>query len=389
MRPHLFALLSVSFLFWTAPADLYGQNPGNSAFLDSLIATRSAAVESLRNLGAEASLSIIYSRIDRAPNGMPLITDIEWHSDSLRFYSSEAVHLPLAALSLQKMAGYRSKGVDRNTTMIIEAGTDEQMPAYNDPRWPGGRPSLERYLTDLLLLHEPGSFDRVYEFLGQEYILREFSGKRYSIRYLCRLEPESDEACRRTNPVIFFDESMRPLHRQEMAYYPDPYPPFSGEGSFAEKNLLHIKSLHHLFTSVIYPERVSASERLEISEDDRQFLLINMSRLPAETVFPYHDPATLNENAFFAAILPDKPGVRLFNTGGISSNTVIESVFVTDTTHAVEFMLTAAIKLTDSSRMDQALDFLSLLGDLLYDHERGRVRQVKPDLSPFILRYDN
>jgi hypothetical protein len=263
------------------------------------------------------------------------------------------------------------------------------MPAYNDPRWPGGRPSLERYLSNLLLLHESGSFDRIYEFIGQEYLLREFSKKGYAIRYLCRLEPESDEACRRTNPVIFFDESMKPLFRQEMAFNPEPYPAFSGEGPVTEKNLLHLKSLHHLFTSVIYPERVSASERLDISEDDRQFLLINMSRLPAETVFPFHDPATLDENAFFAAILPDKPGVRLFNTGGISSNTVIESVFVTDTIHAVEFMLTAAIKLNDSSKMDTALDFLSLLGDLLYDYERGRPRPVKPDLSPFILRYDN
>lgn len=357
-------------------------------FPDSLFRSDPALESCLSRLRDSASIAILYSSVDRAANGMPVINTFRWHSDSLRFFCSEPVHLPMAILALNKMSGYRTAGIDKSTTMITEAENEDQSPAYNDPRWPGGRPSLERYITNMLLLHEESSFNRVYEFLGQAWIQQEFFKRGYRIRYSGRLEEESDEASRRTNPIVFYDERLKPVYRQETAYNPSDYPVFKGETAGAYKNLLELESLHHLFTGLIYPERVNASERFELTREDRLFLLTNISRLREETLYPYHDTASVDDNAFFNAIMPGREGVRVFNTGGFTGKEILESAFIIDTARGVEFIITAAIRVENEQTLDLAFDFLSMLGESVLRYDAARPRAIKPDLSSFILSYD-
>ena len=54
--------------------------------------------------------------------------------------------------------------------MITEADEDGQTAVYNDPTSADGRPTIAHYIKKILLVSDNDAFNRLYEFLGQEYI---------------------------------------------------------------------------------------------------------------------------------------------------------------------------------------------------------------------------
>src|SRR5688572_15846217 len=97
-------------------------------------------------------VQIIYSQIDRRKNGKPEFTDHYFNiNDSTYFYPASTVKLPIAILALQKLNKLKIAGLDKNTTMISEAGYSGQTEVYNDPSSPDGRPTIEHYIKKILL----------------------------------------------------------------------------------------------------------------------------------------------------------------------------------------------------------------------------------------------
>ncbi len=116
-------------------------------------------------------VQIIYSQIDRRKNGKPEFIDHYFNiNDSSYFYPASTVKLPIAILALQKLNELKIAGLDKNTTMISEAGYSGQTEIYNDPSSPDGRPTIEHYIKKILLVSDNDAFNRLFEFLGQEYI---------------------------------------------------------------------------------------------------------------------------------------------------------------------------------------------------------------------------
>ncbi len=54
--------------------------------------------------------------------------------------------------------------------MITEAEDENQTRVYNDPTTEDGRPTVAHYIKKILLVSDNDAFNRLYEFLGQEYI---------------------------------------------------------------------------------------------------------------------------------------------------------------------------------------------------------------------------
>ena len=100
-------------------------------------------------------VQIIYTQIDRGNNGNPKFTDHYFNiNDSSYFYPASTVKLPIAILALQKLNELKIAGLDKNTTMISEAGYSGQTEVYNDPSTPDGRPTIEHYIKKILLVSD-------------------------------------------------------------------------------------------------------------------------------------------------------------------------------------------------------------------------------------------
>ncbi len=189
------------------------------AFLENLLAANPQYFESVLKNRKQWNTQIIYTQINRGANGIAALKNYYFNVNPADyFYPASTVKLPVALLALQKLNELKEKGIDKNTTMITEAGTASQTGVYNDPTTPDGKPTIAHYIKKILLVSDNDAYNRLYEFLGQDYINSELHKKGYEdVQILHRLDIAlSEEENRQTNPVKFLDAANNILYEQPM-----------------------------------------------------------------------------------------------------------------------------------------------------------------------------
>ena len=363
-------------------------------------------------------VQIIYTQIDRGNNGNPKFTDHYFNiNDSSYFYPASTVKLPIAILALQKLNELKIAGLDKNTTMISEAGYNGQTEVYNDPSTSDGRPTIEHYIKKILLVSDNDAFNRLYEFLGQEYInntLHKMGYKEVQIVHRLDISLSEDEN-RHTNPVRFFDTSgkliyEKPLEASKLVYVERNTKMGAGfyrgdqlinePFDFSKKNRMSLKTLHNIVRTVMFPEMVSKQQRFNLTKDDYDFLRKYMSMTPHESKFPSYDRENYWDDyvkflMYGAERTPIKEGIRIFNKVGDAYGFLIDAAYFADFTNNIEFMLSAVIHCnSDGIFNDDKYDydeigfpFMKHLGQVIYDHELKRKKNRVPDLSKFRFNY--
>ena len=400
----------------TIPVNAINDKADN--FIINLMKQNSTLFDSVLGNIDQNRLQIIYTQIDRKKNGKPAFTDHYFNiNDSSYFYPASTVKLPVAILALQKLNELKIAGLDKNTTMISEADYNGQSEVYNDPSSPDGRPTIEHYIKKILLVSDNDAFNRLYEFLGQEYInntLHKMGYKEVQIVHRLDISLTEDEN-RHTNPVRFFDTNgklvyQKPLEVSKLFYAArntkmgigfyrggeivnEPF-------DFSKKNRLSLTTLHNIVRSVMFPDAVSGKQRFKLTKDDYDFLRKYMSMTPLESRFPFYD----NENYWnnYVKFLfygteknTAKNGIRIFNKVGDAYGFLIDAAYIADFNNNVEFMLSAVIHCnSDGIFNDDKYDyddigfpFMKHIGQVIYDYELKRRRKVDPDLSKFRFNY--
>lgn len=365
------------------------------------------------------NVQIIYTQIDRGNNGLAVLKDQYFNKkDGRYFYPTTTAGLPVAILALQKLNELKQPMVNMNTTMLTEAEYSGQTAQYNDPNTPDGRPTIAQYIKELLLVNDENAYNRLYEFLGQEYINKELKARGYaSAQILSRLGMVlNEDENRHTNPVNFFANGRTVLYKQPLrnnetkyekrsdfigrSYYQDNVL-INAPMDFSQKNRISLEDLHTIMQSLIFPDKVKPSQRFNITEDDRKFLLKYLSQFPTESVYPsygddYYDAFSkyiLNGDGTDA--MP--ASVRIFNKSGMDYGHITDVAYVVDFEKKIEFMVSATIYCNRSEIMNDAkqyeyatigLPFMKDLGKALYDYELKRKRNKVPDLSSMVFSYD-
>ena len=363
-------------------------------------------------------IQVIYTQIDRKRNGKPLFTDYYFNvNDSSYFYPASTVKLPVAILALQKLNELKINGLDKNATMITEAEGSGQTEVYNDPSTPDGRPTIEHYIKKILLVSDNDAFNRLYEFLGQEYINNTLHKMGYEdVQIVHRLEISlTEDENRSTNRVRFLDTSgklvyEKPLHQSQLVYAQRNTK--MGKGfyrrgelvnepfDFSKKNRMSLTTLHNIVRSVLFPSAVPKKQRFKITKDDYEFLRKYMSMTPLESKFPFYDRTNYWDNYvkfLFYGTEKDssKAGIRIFNKVGDAYGFLTDAIYFADYTNNVEFLLSAVIHCnSDEIFNDDKYDydtvgfpFMKNLGQVIYQHELNRKREHTPDLSGFKFNY--
>lgn len=379
-------------------------------YFDSVLANRSAW-----------NVQVIYTQVDRGANGIPALRHHYFNVNPARyFYPASTVKLPIVLLALQKLNELRQTGIDRNTTMITETAYSGQTSVYNDPTSPNGTPSIGQYIKKILMVSDNDAYNRLYEFLGQEYINAELHKKGFAdAQVLHRLDVFlTEEENRRTNPILFTDSSGTILYRvpaqRNGAVYATRTDSLgnafyrrgqlvNGPMDFSRKNRLSLEDLHTLLLGVIFPEKVPAANRFNIREEDRQFVLKYMSQYPTESLYPPYAydtasywPAYCKFILFGGAKGAVPPHLRIFNKVGDAYGHMLDVAYVADFKNKIEFFVSAVIYcnsdgVLNDDRYDYktiGLPFMQHLGEVLYEYELKRERRIKPDLSPVAFTYD-
>lgn len=401
------------------------QNTPADSLVYKLIAGRPDLFNSVLSQKDELKIQVIYTQIDRGkkPKDKVKLTD---HTFNLNpdnyFYPASTVKLPVAILALQKLNELNIPGVNKNTTMITGEDGDGQTEVVNDPSAPDGRPTIAHYIKKILLVSDNDAFNRLYEFLGQEYIHSSLNKMGYSdVRIIHRLSISlTENQNRHTNPVTFIDTAgnilyAKPAEKSRLSYEPRTTMPrnyFLGQGymqgdklvnepfDFSKKNLLPLKDLHDILKSIMFPKSVPTEKQFNLSNEDYDFLRLYMSMRPAESKSPVYNNEIYWDNyvkmIFYGAEKgAPQAGIRIFNKTGTAYGFLTDACYFADFKNNIEFLLSAVIYCnSDGIFNDDKYDykevgypFLKNLGRVVYDYELKRQKKNPADLSSFQFGY--
>lgn len=391
---------------------------GKENFIETLMSQNSDIFSDILKNRDSLRVQIIYTKIDRDKKNRPHLTDFYFNvKNDLYFYPASTVKMPVAFLALEKL---NELNIKRNTTLITEKLYPGQTAVYNDPTTPDGRPTLEHYIKKIFLVSDNDANNRLYEFLGQQYLQDQLSKKGYPdaqiIRRLAITMPEDQH--RTTNPISFRDSSGKVIYEQPQqsstynylvrnqkigkGFINDQNVLVNEPFDFSRKNRIYLTDLHQVLRSVLFPESVPQKQRFNLEPADYRFVYQYMSQLPSETKFPEYDTTEFYD-AYCKFLLfgtqkhkPLPKQIRIFNKVGWSYGFLTDVAYIVDFEKNIEFMLSATIYCnTDGILNDDKYDydsvglpFLEKLGQQVYDYELKRTRKYSPDLSKFKVKYD-
>ncbi len=388
--------------------------------LDSLLQSHPEYFAFILKNKEALNVQVIYTQINRDANNIPSFADYTFNVDNEQyFYPASTVKMPISFLALQKLNELNINGLDRTTSMITDSIHPAQQKVYIDPLASDARPSIEQYIKEIFLLSDNTAFNRLYEFLGQEYINTQLHNKGYkNAEILHRLSVSlSEDQNRHTNAVAFYDTASTIVYQQPAQYNNRSYSKrntrlgkgyYKGESlinepfDFSKKNRLTLTDLHSMLRSVIFPETVAANQRFNLTQADYTFLYQCMSTLPRESKSPVYDTADYWDAyvkfLFYGSAkgtLPDH--IRIFNKVGDAYGFLTDVAYIVDFKTNTEFMLSATIMCnSDGIFNDDHYDyeeigfpFMKNLGQVIYQYELHRKRTHLPDLAKFKFNYND
>jgi Beta-lactamase enzyme family len=403
------------------PAAPVSDSTLDDEFLDSLLKQYPQYFDSILAHRKAYNVQVIYTQIDRGANGMAALKNHYLNVNAGNyFYPASTVKFPVSLLALQRLNELKDKGIDKNTTMLTLQGFSGQTAVLNDPTTVDGQPSIAQYIKKILMVSDNDAYNRLYEFLGSKYINEQLHQKGYGdVQLLHRLQmPLSADENRHTNDVEFLGINNKVLYQQPMQYDTTQYALRNdsiGTGyisggqllnsamDFSAKNRIGLQDLHDILISLIFPYRMKASQRMNITEEDRNFVLKYMSQLPTESTFPAYSADTINYYPAYCKFLlygaekgPLPKNIRVFNKVGDAYGQLLDIAYIVDFDKKIEFFLSVVIYCnSDGILNDDKYDYDSIgfpfmkhLGQVIYDYETKRERKIEPDLSGLKFVYD-
>lgn len=328
--------------------------------------SQDSLLRSLADTPSRWDIQVIYTPVKKNGKRPSQFRDYQFNVDADRYhYPASTVKLPIAILALQRLRELSIPGLDRNSTLITQKERPLQTEVYNDPTSADGRPTIAHYIKKILLVSDNDAYNRLYEWLGQDYINESLHRLGYSnTAILHRLSlPLSTEENRYTNPVLFYDSLGQLLYKQEGSlaqFRPRPWSVKMGKGymsrgllveepfDFSFKNRLPLTDLHHMIRQIMFPSSVPENRRFLLTEDDLLFLRDYMSRLPSQSDYPSYDSAEIGDNYvkfLYYGSAPGKPDsmLRIYNKVGNAYGFLIDAACFEDLRIRKKYLLSAVI----------------------------------------------
>ena len=361
-------------------------------------------------------IQILYTEINRDKYNVPHFKDYSYRLNANEyFYPASTVKFPLSVLALEKLNNLKVAGLNKGTTAIYDSVTARQETIYNNPYAIDGRQTIEQAIKEVLVVSDNNAANRLYEFLGQEYIHSQLANRGYPEVYIRnRLElGRTPLENRQTQAVHFYDANNKLIYTQPAQNNTSKLPYYNvliGNGylnaqdslinaplNFSEKNRISLSDLHHIMQSVIFPNQMPKKQRFNLSSNDRKFLLQWMHTTPTESSYPTYDssayyPAYAKFIMLGSEKSPIPSNIKIFSKAGDAYGFLLDNTYIIDTEAKVEFMLSAVIYVNaDGILNDNSYDyrtiglpFMKNLGNTIYKYELSRKRAYRPNFDNII-----
>ncbi|MFD2561415.1 serine hydrolase [Aquimarina rubra] len=355
--------------------------------LDEILNSDKEQIKRVMQSVEKHEVQILYSQIDRDENGKVIFTDYEFNvADSTYFYPASSVKFPIALIALEKLNELQKNriSIDRKKLFIIQSDT-----LYTN---------IEKEITKIFAVSDNQAYNRLFEFLGQDYIDQKLKSKNLQGRISHRLSVLNAHNLK-TQSIVFKKnvEDSTFLYQQESI---ENSPPVrlslkkisKGKGyidndtlieqpkDFSEKNYLPLRSLHGMMKRIQFPETCQKEERFDIAKKDRDFVLKAMQTLPSDAGYDkkeYYDGYV--KFFMFGDTKEDIPEhIKIYNKVGYAYGYLTDCAYIKDTKNNIEFILSATIHVNENGIFNDdhyeydniGIPFLATLGRSIYNLEK-------------------
>ncbi|WP_299796013.1 serine hydrolase [uncultured Maribacter sp.] len=357
------------------------QEKQNLNFLEVALSSDDPKIKRVMDSVENYQVQIRYTQIDRR-NDSIIFTDYDFQvNDSTYFYPASTVKFPTALLALEKLNQIDSLTID--TKYYIEGDTIES--------------TVAKDVSEIFAVSDNLANNRLVEFIGFKAINENLSNKEISpVRISHRLGYHSDDL--RTKPlIIYLNDSTTGITKSLLNKTPKKLELldiekgigyYEGDELIEEpfdfnlKNYYPVSSQHKLLKRVLFPENFKASERFDISNEQRAHLLKAMHTVPQKVGY---DPTTYYDGYckffMYGDTKKDIPEhIEIYNKVGFAYGTLTDCAYIKDTEKNIDFLLTATILVNkdgifndDAYEYDEiGIPFLAQLGREIYQQEVNR-----------------
>jgi len=334
------------------------------------------------------------------------------------FYPASTIKMPMAALALEKA---NQMGVDPSWNIEFDWAREPQTPFLTDSTAADLRPSIAQFVKNIFLYSDNNANNRLYEFLGQDYIHEQLGQKGLNETQLLHrvgIGGFSLEDNKYTNPVIIYDsdgkiahdlpeQNATLTHEQSMRNlirgrgYIDSndsliYEPFD----FSGKNYFPLREQLGTLKRILFPEVYSEDERFNLQEDDYKLLYKAMGMRPSESRSPTLDKSEYYDSYVKFLMFGDKKEpipehIRIFNKVGYAYGFLTDVAYIVDFENNVEFLLAATVHVNENSIYNDGeyeyeevgFPYLGELGRAVYNHELNREKTHTPNLDKYNVEF--
>ncbi len=336
-------------------------------------------------------LQILYTQIDRKPNGEVEFRDFNYRgSDTAYFYPASTVKLPVAVLALEKLKELRHQEkieISRNTPYCFVPDSVKH--------------SISRDIEAVFAVSDNEAFNRLFEFLGQDYINDKLEQKGLSPARISHRLSVGNALNTQTKPLLFHipengdstafslpgtkNQVLAPLKMKGIKKgigFIENDSLVKGAFDFSFKNYFPLGVQHQLMKQLMFPGNFSEHKTFEMDREDREFLLRALSQLPREAGY---DPGEYPDSYVKFFLYGDRTkeipkGIKIYNKIGQAYGTLTETAYITHASLGVEFFLSATLLVNRNGVFNDdtyeyesiGIPFLGALGRAIYDLELTR-----------------
>ena len=326
-------------------------------------------------------LQIIYTQILRDKNNKVSFKDFTYNLNADNyFYPASTVKFPIAILALEKLNTITN--TSKETQYIIE-----------------GQPDTLRFseeIAKVFAVSDNEASTHLLEFIGFDYLNESMNAKGLKpFRVSHRLSsPNPYEPV--TKPITLYKEDNTivnlpaiiskpslPLqlhHLKKGIGYMKEDQLVNEPFDFSKKNYYPLETLHNTMKRIVFPEVFKESERFQLTEKDREFILFSMQNVPKNVGY---DPIEYYDGyckfLMFGDTKENIPAnIKIYNKVGDAYGTMTDCAYIVDQENKVEFIVSATLLVNkdqifndDQYEYDTvSLPFLAELGRQLYKENK-------------------
>ena len=299
------------------------------------------------------NLQILYTKVVRDSLGMPSFIQYDYKADNnVYFYPASTMKLPIVALTLQKINELRNTGINITVESKILLLNADQI-------------TTETTFTDLIakvfLVSDNSASNILINFLGYNYFNKQMREKGlntivlnhkfnpdpyvktdwkiYTLDRDLISKDEVQEVIEHNSLDNLRQGKSQILNGEEVAT------PFN----FKTKNRASLRDLDGVMKRIIYPDLFQEQDRINLSDQDYNFLRYWMSRFTFEDIgIEYQKDSQYFDsyNKFF--IYGDSTNtidrkIRIYNKVGVAYGALTDISYIRDYQKKIEFFLSATI----------------------------------------------